>query len=137
MGDWYELGVSLGTGVALGVLLVALLAPRLGPLVPLALAVAAGAVAGWFLGEWLGLGGGAAGAVLGAAGTALVARGALGRGGTAGGTAILLVVGALVLAGLAWVPVVGYVLAVAVPALGLRARRRAPERYAGLRTLAK
>jgi hypothetical protein len=67
----------------------------------------------------------------------LVARGALGRGGTAGGTAFLLVAGAVVLGALAWVPVAGYVEALAVPALGFRARRRVPERFAGLRTLAK
>jgi len=44
---------------------------------------------------------------------------------------------AAVVAALAFVPVVGYVEALAVPALGLRLRRRAPERHAGLRTLAK
>jgi hypothetical protein len=33
--------------------------------------------------------------------------------------------------------VVGYLEALALPALALRLRRRAPERYAGLRTLAK
>ena len=44
---------------------------------------------------------------------------------------------ALVLAALALVPVVGYVEGVVVPLLGLRIRRRAAERYAGLRTLAK
>jgi hypothetical protein len=43
----------------------------------------------------------------------------------------------VVLAGLAFVPVVGYIEAVLVPALAARARRRAGERYAGLRTLAK
>jgi hypothetical protein len=43
----------------------------------------------------------------------------------------------LVAAGLAWVPVVGYLEALALPAVAARLRRRAPERYAGLRTLAK
>jgi hypothetical protein len=44
---------------------------------------------------------------------------------------------ALAVAGLAWVPALGYVEALALPALAARLRRRAPERYAGLRTLAK
>jgi hypothetical protein len=44
---------------------------------------------------------------------------------------------ALAGAALAFVPVVGYLEAIVVPALGLRLRRRAPERHAGLRTLAK
>jgi hypothetical protein len=44
---------------------------------------------------------------------------------------------AVALAALAFVPGLGYVEAVAVPALGLRLRRRAPQRHAGLRTLAR
>ena len=40
-------------------------------------------------------------------------------------------------AGLAFVPVAGYLEAVALPVLALRLRRRTPERYAGLRTLAR
>jgi hypothetical protein len=63
--------------------------------------------------------------------------GALRRGGTRGGTATLVALAALVTAGLAFVPVVGYLEAVALPALALRLRRREPERYAGLRTLAR
>ena len=43
----------------------------------------------------------------------------------------------MVLAALALIPAVGYVEGVVVPLLGLRVRRRAAERYAGLRTLAK
>jgi hypothetical protein len=35
------------------------------------------------------------------------------------------------------VPVLGYLEALALPVLAVRLRRRAPERYAGLRTLAK
>jgi hypothetical protein len=42
-----------------------------------------------------------------------------------------------VLAALALVPFVGYLEAVALPALAARARRRRPERYAGLRSLAR
>jgi len=136
--DWYGIGVSLGMGVALGVLFVALLAAlRLGPVVSLVLAVVGAVVVGWFVNDWTGVGGGVIGAVLGVLGAALIARGALGRGGTAGGTGFILVSAGVALAGLAWVPLAGYVTAVLVPVLGLRARRRAPERHAGLRTLAK
>jgi hypothetical protein len=35
------------------------------------------------------------------------------------------------------VPALGYLEAVALPALAARLRRRSPERYAGLRTLAR
>jgi hypothetical protein len=38
---------------------------------------------------------------------------------------------------LAFVPLVGFLEAAAVPALAARMRRREPERYAGLRTLAR
>jgi hypothetical protein len=47
------------------------------------------------------------------------------------------VLAALVVAALAFVPVVGYIELVAVPALGMRLRRRAGKRYGGLRTLAR
>ncbi|HKT43990.1 MAG TPA: hypothetical protein VJQ85_04255, partial [Gaiellaceae bacterium] len=60
-----------------------------------------------------------------------------GRGGTALGTALIVGAAALAMAGLAWVPAVGYLEAVALPALAARLRRRSPERYAGLRTLAR
>jgi hypothetical protein len=51
--------------------------------------------------------------------------------------AALVSLSALGTAGLAFVPVVGYVIAVALPALALRLRSSEPERYAGLRTLAR
>jgi hypothetical protein len=44
---------------------------------------------------------------------------------------------AIVLAALAWIPAAGYVEATLVPAFAARLRRGAPERYAGLRSLAK
>ena len=59
------------------------------------------------------------------------------RGGTRIATALLVVIGAVVVAALAFVPVVGYLEALALPALGMRLRRRAGKRYAGLRTLAR
>jgi hypothetical protein len=49
----------------------------------------------------------------------------------------LLALASLVAAGLAFVPVVGYLEALAVPLLGARLRRRSPDRHAGLRTLAR
>jgi hypothetical protein len=42
-----------------------------------------------------------------------------------------------VIAALAWIPVVGYLLALALPLVAVRLRRAQPERYAGLRTLAR
>jgi uncharacterized membrane protein len=59
------------------------------------------------------------------------------RGGTRGGTALLLTLAAAVGAALAFVPVLGYLEAAAVPILGARLRRRSPDRHAGLRTLAR
>jgi hypothetical protein len=44
---------------------------------------------------------------------------------------------AVVVAALALIPGVGYLEAVAIPALGARLRRRGGERYAGLRILAR
>ena len=43
----------------------------------------------------------------------------------------------VVLAAVAWIPVVGYLEATLLPALAARLRGRADERYAGLRSLAK
>jgi hypothetical protein len=63
--------------------------------------------------------------------------GALTRGGTRMATALLVLVGAALVAALAFVPAIGYAEALALPALGMRLRRRAGKRYAGLRTLAR
>jgi hypothetical protein len=59
------------------------------------------------------------------------------RGGTRVGTAVVLGIAAIVLAALAWIPGVGYLEAAVVPALSARLRGRTPERFAGLRTLAR
>jgi hypothetical protein len=77
------------------------------------------------------------GGVLGGAGALELVRGALARGGTPLATALLVLGAAVVVAGLAFIPVVGYVELVAVPALGMRLRKRSGKRYAGLRTLAR
>jgi hypothetical protein len=93
--------------------------------------------AGLLVNGWTGAGGGVAGAVIGAASAAVIVRGASRRGATRGGTAFLLAGAALVVAALALIPVVGYVEAVVVPALAARRSRRGPQKYAGLRSLAK
>jgi threonine dehydrogenase-like Zn-dependent dehydrogenase len=77
------------------------------------------------------------GGIVGTLGAAQVVRGALRRGGTRGGTALLVGAGAVGVAALAWVPVLGYVEALALPWLAARIRKRSPERYAGLRSLAR
>ena len=59
------------------------------------------------------------------------------RGGTPGGTAFLVGSASIAVALLALIPVVGYLIAVLVPAAAARQARREPERHAGLRTLAK
>jgi hypothetical protein len=138
MGDWYLIGVLVGIGVALGVLFAGTLAGmRAGVVLGSALAAAGGLVLGLALGGWDEGAGAAIGGVLGAFGASQVVRGTLRRGGTRGGTAILVGAGALALAALALLPFVGYVEAVVVPALAARLRRRAGERYAGLRSLAR
>jgi hypothetical protein len=134
MGAWYTIGVFAGLGTAIGIALAAAL--RRPPAAAVAAAVV-GAVLGYFvegLGEAIG---GALGGALGAIGTGPLVAGTLRRGGTRGGTAAILGGVSLVVAALAFVPVLGYVEAVAIPVLGLRLRRRAPDRHAGLRSLAK
>ena len=81
--------------------------------------------------------GGAVGGVLGAAGASQVVGGALRRGGTRVGTAILVAAAAVVVGVLALIPILGYLEAAAAPLVGARLRRRTPQRYAGLRSLAK
>src|SRR6266550_4039072 len=106
MGAWYTIGILVGIGAAAGILTAALV-PRF---------VVAALVAA------------AAGIVIGVLGATPVVAGALRRGGTRGGTAALVGAGALVAAGLAFVPVVGYLEAAVLPLLGLRLRRREPDR---------
>ncbi len=134
MGDWYTIGILAGLGAAIGVGATGVLRRALAGLV---VAVVAAVAIGLVFGQWDEAVGGAAGAVCGAIGSAPLVRGALRRGGTRGGTALLLAVAALVGAALAFVPVLGYLEALAVPALGARLRARAPERHAGLRSLAR
>jgi hypothetical protein len=105
--------------------------------IALPLALAAGLGVGYLIADWAGAIAGLVGGGLGAIGATPVVRGALARGGTRGGTAALVSGAAIVLAALAFVPLIGYLLALALPALGFRLRRRHGERHAGLRILAR
>ena len=138
MGDWYTIGLALGLGIALGTLFAGLLsATPLGRGAAVVLAGAAGALVGTLVDDWTELVAGGAGGLLGAAGAAIVVAGALRRGGTRGGLALIVAAVAAGLAAVALVPVAGYLEAVALPFLAVRLRRTQAERYAGLRTLAK
>ena len=138
MGSWYWIGVCAGLGVAIGVLLVGLLgATRALLAAAVVLAGGFGVLVGFALGQWDEAIGGGAGGVLGALGASQLVAGTLRRGGTRLGTAVFMGVAAIILAALAWIPIVGYVEAAVVPALAARLRGRMPERYAGLRSLAR
>ena len=134
MGDWYTIGILVGVGAALGVAATGFLRQAL---VALVVAGAVAAAIGFGFAQWDEAAGGVAGAACGALGSGPLVAGALRRGGTRGGTALLLALAALVGAGLAFVPVLGYLEAAAVPLLGARLRRRSPDTHAGLRTLAR
>lgn len=138
MGSWYWIGVCTGLGVAVGVLLAGLFAgTRFALTAALVLSAGAGVAIGYGLGQWDEAIGGGVGGALGALGAAQLVMGTLRRGGARFGTAIFVALAALVLAALAWIPIVGYLEAVLVPAFAARLRGRAPERYAGLRSLAR
>jgi hypothetical protein len=134
MGPWYLIGLFVGLGAAVGAIAAGIVPRTLLAALP-ALVVAV--VAGILIESWPEAVAGALGAVAGALGAAPVVTGALRRGGTRGGLAVYVALGGVVVAGLAFVPVVGYLEAIALPALGLRLRSREPERHAGLRTLAR
>lgn len=138
MGDWYLIGLLAGLGAALGVLFVGLLGAARTALVVALVAAAAIAVGiGFLVDNYDEAIAGGLGALSGTIGARQVVGGALRRGGTRGGTAVLVAGVALVLAGLAFVPGLGYLEALALPALGARLRARAAQRYAGLRILAR
>ena len=134
MGDWYTIGILVGLGTAIGVAAAAILGRAL---LAAAVAVVCAVAIGLVFGQWDEAVGGFVGAVCGALGATPVVAGALRRGGTRGATATLVGLAALLGAGLAFVPVVGYLEALAVVVLGGRLRSRAPDRHAGLRSLAK
>jgi hypothetical protein len=138
VGTWYTIGLFAGLGAALGVAVVGLLASlRNGVALAFVVAVAGSAALGYVVEGWKQAVAGGIGAALGAVGAGRVVGGALARGGTRGGTALLVVGVAVVLAALAFVPALGYLEALALPLLAARLRARAGGRYAGLRILAK
>jgi hypothetical protein len=130
----YLIGLFAGVGAALGLGVTG--SVRRWELSLVVSAVVA-AVLGLVLSRWPEAVAGVVGAAAGAFGSAPLIAGTLRRGGTRGGTAALLAAAAVVGAALALIPVVGYLEALAVPLFGLRLRRRAPDRHAGLRTLAR
>jgi hypothetical protein len=143
VGSWYWIGVSVGFGTAIGALFAGFVGTARAALIVVAIAAGgAGAALGygvsaWQAGGWIDRLGGILGGLAGALGTAPIVGGALRRGGTRGGTAMLVVGAALGLAAVAWIPIAGYLEALALPALAARLKRAQPERYAGLRTLAR
>jgi hypothetical protein len=138
MGDWYTIGLALGLGAALGTLIAGLLATQpFGRIAAAVLAGAGGALVGLAIEDWTEILAGAAGGLVGAAAAAIVVAGALRRGGTRSGLALIVAALAGGLAGLAFVPLAGYLEAVALPLLAARLRRTQADRYAGLRSLAR
>jgi hypothetical protein len=136
--DWYTIGLALGLGLAAGVLLAGLLSTTaVGRVAAILGAGAVGIAVGLVVEDWAEAVAGGAGGVVGAAVAILLVAGALRRGGTRGGLALIVGGAALALAALAFVPVAGYLEAIVLPALAARLRRAQGERYAGLRTLAK
>ena len=139
MGAWYWIGVAAGLGAAAAILFAGAIRVAL---LAIAVAVAAGAALGygidaWQPGSWVDVVAGALAGGVAALGAVQIVSGALRRGGTRGGTALIVAGAALVAAALAWVPALGYLVALSLPVLAARLHRRAPERYAGLRTLAR
>ncbi len=138
MGDWYEIGITVGIGVAAGIAFAGVLAGlRFGFATTLLGALVVGVAAGLLVNGWIGAGGGVFGAVIGAVSAAAIVRGANRRGATLGGTALLLLGAAVVVGLLALIPMVGYLEAIALPVVAVRRARKGPEKYAGLRSLAK
>jgi hypothetical protein len=138
MGDWYSIGVALGIGLGLGLMLSGILSVnRVGFGVALLLSTALGASSGLVVDNTEEVVAGGVGGLLGAFTAAVVVHGAMRRGATRMGVATYVgAVGLLVLL-LAFVPIAGYVLAVALPVLAARMRGKQAARYAGLRTLSK
>ena len=130
MGAWYWIGVLVGDGVALGILAAAIV-PRW-IVAAVAAAVVAAAI-GIVVFKWDEAVGGAVGGLAGGFGATPIVAGALRRGGTRGGLATLVGLGAVGAAALAFVPVAR------LPRGGRAARARAaaaPEDARALRRAA-
>ena len=118
MGGWYTIGILVGLGTAIGVATVGALARVLPALV---VAGAIAAVVGFLVFGWQRGGRRCRRCSVRHVRGGPIVTGALRRGGTRGGTATLLGLVSLVGAALAFVPVLGYLEALAVPLLGARA----------------
>ena len=105
MGDWYSIGVFAGLGVALGIAAAGAFGGRRFALVAPFLAGAVGVALGIVLADAEEAAAAGVGGVLGAVGALELVRGALGRGGTRLATALLVLLGAVAVAALAFVPV--------------------------------
>ena len=142
MGLWYWIGVSTGFGAAAGVLMSGLPFRRTLPGMDALAALVIGGLVGLSVsaphrGHWSDVAAGAVGGLGAYLGSSVIVAGAFRRGGTQLGLAILMFGIAFIVASIALIPAAGFVEAVALPTLALRLRRLQPERYAGLRTLAK
>jgi hypothetical protein len=138
VGAWYTIGLFAGLGVAVGVLLAGLLAGwSFGGVASALLGAAVGLGLALAFADWPEAVAAAVGAVLGGLGATVVVRRSLERGGERAGTAVLVGGAALLLGGLAFVPLLGYLEAAAVPLIAARLRRRGGRTYAGLRILAR
>jgi len=138
MGSWYTIGLCLGLGLGLSVAITGILGSNV-------FGIGAAAVVGAILGGAIGLLvgdlaetiAGAVGGLLGALAAAAVVTGALRRGATRSGVGAYMAALGVLVCLVALIPLVGYLLAVAVPGLAARMRGRQAARFAGLRTLAK
>jgi hypothetical protein len=134
VGAWYWIGVLAGVGAALGVFAAGIV-PRW--MLAAAAAALVGAVIGVVALRWDEGVAGAIGGLVGGFGATPIVAGSLRRGATRAGLAAIIGLAALGVAAVAFVPVAGYLEVLALPVLALRVRRKTPERYAGLRTLAR
>jgi hypothetical protein len=138
VGAWYTIGLCLGLGLGFGVVLAGLFSVnRIGTAAAAVAGAVAGAAVGYGISEFPEAIAGGVGGFVGAASAAAVVRGALRRGATRMGLAAYLGAAGVLVLLLAFIPIAGYLVVVALPALALRMRGRQAARYAGLRTLAK
>jgi hypothetical protein len=138
VGDWYSIGVAVGVGLGLGLLLSGILSVnRVGTGLALVASAVLGGALGLVVDDTEEIVSGALGGALGAFAAAVVVHGAMRRGATRMGVATYVGAVGLLVVLVAFVPVAGYVLALALPLAAIRMRGRQAARYAGLRTLAK
>jgi len=138
VGSWYTIGLCLGLALGVSVAITGILGSNVvGIGVAAIVGAAVGAAIGIAIGETPETIAGIVGGVLGALSAAAVVVGALRRGATRFGVGAYVGALGVVICLLALIPIVGYVLAVALPLLAARMRGRQAARFAGLRTLAK